>query len=207
MAVVLFRNLKWFGCGWTFSRGVLVVALFNLTTKALYTSKAESKTYAPSGWERDSFLHRYIQFIIFVFESQATKVAYRSIDLNTSIILPLDVRGSSLLSEHLLARVRRVPSALALLGGLLQSIAVGARFGKQNIDLLESATSGLWAVVPHIGSGKETADQRPDEDLGTNGRNASATTEDHDPGGEPLACSAETASDVAVAKRSDFGTC
>jgi hypothetical protein len=143
-----------------------------------------------------------------ICEYQATiMVAYRSIDLHVNFILALNVRGSSLLSIVPVARVRRVPPALALYSGLLQSIAMRTRLSKQDINLLESATSGLWAVVPHVGSGEETADQRPDEDLGADGRDTSAAAEDHDPGGEPLACGTEAASDVTVAKRSNLRTC
>ena len=116
------------------------------------------------------------------FEDQATVVARRSIDLNVDRILALNVGGSGLLSEHLLARVRRVSSALALHSGLLQSIAVWTRLSKQDIDFLESATGGFGTVVPHVSSGEETADQGPDENLRTNGGNTSAATEDHDPG-------------------------
>jgi len=134
-------------------------------------------------------------------------VVCQSIDLHANLILALNVRGSSLLSIVTVARMRRVPPALALHGSLLQSIAVGTRLSKQDINLLESAASGLWAVVPHVGSGEETADQRPDEDLGADGRDASAATEDHDPGGEPLACSTQAACDVTVAKRSNLRTC
>jgi hypothetical protein len=163
---------------------------------------------SPQHAEDEHICHQnQIQPVVSVIERQATMFTYRSIDLHTSVILALNVRGSGLLSEHLLARVRGVPPALAFLGGLLQSVAVRTRLGKQDINLLESATGSLWAVVPHVGSGEETADQRPDEDLGANGRNASATTEDHDPGGEPLARSAEAACNVTIAKGSDFGTC
>lgn len=166
--------------GCAFARDVLAIVWFYSMTRTFSSSMRGLETHAHRLWEEDFFsqIHSIHSSRL---RNQATLVAYRSIDLNASIILALNVRGSGLLSEHLLARVRRVPSALAFLGGLLQSIAVGTRLRKQDINLLKSATGGLWAVIPHIGSGKETADQRPDEDLRANGRNASATTEDHDP--------------------------
>jgi hypothetical protein len=143
-----------------------------------------------------------------VCEYQATiMVAYRSIDLHIDLILALNMRGSSLLSIVPVARVRRVPPALALHSGLLQSITMRTWLGKQDINLLESTAGGLRAVVPHVRSGEETADQWPDEDLRTDGRDASAAAEDHDPGGEPLACGTKAAGDVTVAKRSNLRTC
>ena len=145
--------------------------------------------------------------MVSAFEFPTTTVAHRSIDLHVNLILALNVRRSSLLSIVPVARVGRVSPALALHSSLLQSIAVGTRLSKQDIDLLESTASSLWAVVPHVRSGEETADQRPDEDLGTDGRDASAATEDHDPGGEPFACGAEAAGDVTVAEGSNLRTC
>ena len=149
----------------------------------------------------------YIELIVCIFGDFATIAIQRSIHLHIYIILALNVGGSGFLSVHLLARVRRVSPALALPSGLLQSIAMRARLGKQDINLLEGATGGLWAVVPHVSGGEETADQRPDENLGTDGRDTSTTTEDHDPGGEAFACSSKAACDVTVAERSDFGAC
>lgn len=57
--------------------------------------------------------------MVLVFEYQEAIFGYRSIDLNVKLILALNMGGSSLLSEYLLARVRRVPSALALHSGPL----------------------------------------------------------------------------------------
>jgi len=124
-----------------------------------------------------------------------------------NLILAFQVGGRSLLSVDLLTRVRRIPSALALHGGLLQSITVWTWLSEQDVDLFKSATGGLWAVVPHVSGSEETADQRPNEDLGADSGDASATTKDHDPGGEPLACGAKTAGNVTVAERGDLRTC
>jgi len=156
----------------------------------------------------DTSYWRSDDLMVPVCEYQAAMmVAHRSIDLHVNLILALNMRGGGLLSIVPVARMRRIPPALAFHSSLLQSIAMRTRLGEQNINLLESATGGLWAVVPHVRSGEETADQRPDGDLGTGGRNASTTAEDHDPGGEPFTCSTEAAGDVAVAEGSDFGTC
>jgi hypothetical protein len=101
--------------------------------------------------------------------------------------------------------MRRVPATLTLNSSLLQGIAMRAGLSKQHIDLLQSAAGSLRAVVPHVSGGEETADQRPDENLGADGGDAGAAAEDHDPGGEPLASGAEGAGDVAVAEGGDFG--
>lgn len=121
--------------------------------------------------------------------------------------LSLHVRRTRLLGEHLLAvaRVHRVPPALALSCCLLQRVAVGSLLSEQNINFLESTAGRLGTVVPDVGSSEETADQRPDEDLGTDGIDASASTENHDPGREPFACGAQAAGNVAVAEGSNFG--
>ena len=150
---------------------------------------------------------RYIGLMVSDFENYATMATYRSSDLHINLVLALNVGGSGLLGERLLTRVRRIPPALALHNGLLQGIAVWTRLGKQDINFFESAAGGFWAVVPHVCSGEETADQWPYEDLGANSRNTSAATEDHDPSREPFARSAEATSDVTIAERSNLGTC
>lgn len=56
----------------------------------------------------------------------------------------------------------------------------------------------LRAQEVDVGGSEEAAQQGPDEDLGADGVDTSATAEDHDEGGEPFTCSSETASDVTV---------
>lgn len=120
-----------------------------------------------------------------------------------NLILPLHMSRSPLL-RIVLSRCHRAPPTLTLNSRLLKRIAMRARLRKQDVNLLKSATRGLRAVVPHVSGSKETADQRPDENLGTDGGDTGTAAEDHDPGGEPLAGGAEAAGDVAVAEGSDF---
>jgi hypothetical protein len=56
----------------------------------------------------------------------------------------------------------------------------------------------LRAQEVDIGCSEETAQQGPDENLGTDSIDTSTTAEDHDEGWEPFSCSSETASNVTV---------
>ena len=87
---------------------------------------------------------------------------------------------------------------------LLETLANLRGSGEENIDLFQSLAGGLWTEVVDISGGEEAAKQWPHEDFWANSVDTGATTEDHDPGGEPFTSGTEGASNVAVFEGADL---